>query len=135
MSTVQTPFLAFFYKVFLYCGAAGIMVSIVGGSQACFSFALGFLSIAVILFAWDLTLRVTLKPRQTTWVKESLLVFLRYILLGALFYGMMRLFVVKWLWYFAGTTMILPGLLISTLLYREEPVDDHQSTNPEEQKD
>lgn len=135
MRQPATPFLTYFYRVFLACGLIGTLLSLAAGIHACSSFALGFASIAIILFAWDLTLRVTLKPRKTTWVKESLVVFLRYILLGLLFYGMMRLFVVKWLWFFAGTTMILPGLLISTLTFRDEPVTDTPSSHGENRED
>ncbi len=117
----KTEFLYYFYRVFAICGAVGMPIGfLIGGADGLLSFILGLLSIALIVVLWHLTLHFTLKPRKTGWAWESLMVFLRYILLGGLFYAMISLFAVRWFWYLAGTTMILPGLLITTLLYDKE---------------
>jgi len=110
-------FLHFFYKTFIICGVVGSLLSLLFGWTAGGSFAFGFLSIATILFLWHFTLRSSLRPRKTSAGWESLLIFVRYFLLGGLFYGMISLFVVNWPWYLAGTVTLLVGLLISTFLY------------------
>ncbi len=113
----KTDFLKFFYKVFIICGVVGSILSCLFGWVSGWSFAFGFGTIATILFLWHFTLRNTLKPRKTTAGWESLMIFVRYFLLGGLFYGMISLFVVNWPWYLAGTFTLLIGLLISTFLY------------------
>ncbi len=119
--TQKIEFLRFFYRVMLICGFVGLPVCFLfGGLSGGGSYGLGFFSIALIIGLWHLTLHYTLKPRKTHWIWESLLIFVRYALLGVLFYAMISLFVVSWLWYIAGTIIILPALLISTLLYDRE---------------
>ena len=114
----KTEYLFYFYKITCLCGCAGAVISwLIGRWSGVLSYALGFLSIAIIVGSWHLTLHLTLGPRKTSWLWESLLIFPRYILLGGLFYAMISLFVVRWPYYIAGTTTLLPGLLISTLLH------------------
>ena len=112
----KTEFLTLFYKVFAVCGLSGSLIAMAWGWSAGYSFALGFGTMALIVFLWDLTLKHTLKPRKASWAAESMLVFLRYILLGGLFYVMISLFAMRWAFYLAGTTTLILGLLISVYL-------------------
>ena len=112
----KADFLSLFYKVFAVCGLSGSLIAMAWGWSAGFSFALGFGTMALIFFLWDLTLRHTLKPRKASWAAESMLVFFRYILLGGLFYVMISLFVVRWAFYLAGTTTMILSLLITAYL-------------------
>lgn len=120
-------FLHFFYKWFLLCGLAGTLVSLaVAGLAPGFSFGLGFLSMALILFLWDVTTLFTLKPKRTSWQWETFLVLVRYSLLGGLFYAMISLLSVRWLWYFAGTSMMVLGLIIAAVRFQRNGVaPDH----------
>ena len=116
----KTEYLYYFYKITGLCGGVGLAIAwLIGSWSGALSYGLGFLSIAMIVGSWHLTLQVTLGPRKTSWLWESLLIFPRYILLGGLFYAMISLFAVRWAFYIAGTTTILPGLLISTLLHEK----------------
>lgn len=113
----ESAFLPFFYRNFIICGVAGTLLCFFFGVSAGGSFGFGFFSIALILFLWHFTLQNTLKPRKTSAGWESLMVFVRYFLLGGLFYGIISLFVVNWAWYVAGTVTLVVSLLISTILY------------------
>ena len=123
MMKKKTEFLPFFYRVFALCGVVGnLAVWLAAGGRAGLSFALGLITIALIFVSWDLsTLRFKTTAPQTHWALETLLIFIRYLLLGGLFYAMMALFVVRWDWYLAGTCILVPSLLISTFLFREGP--------------
>ncbi len=121
MMTNKPEFLALFYRIFLVCGALGVLTcGLLGSWEIALNFLLGFASIGLIIALWHVSLHFTLGPRKTSWAAESLMVFVRYILLGGLFYAMISLFAVRWAWYCAGTTMILPGLIITTLVYDRE---------------
>jgi hypothetical protein len=118
----KPDFLFFFYKVFGICGLIGLTVCLVvalftGLWRDPVSYLLGFLSMGFIIWLWHFTLGYTLKQERTTWLWETFLVFIRYILLGGLFYAMISWFVVSWPWYLAGVTTILPALVIATLSY------------------
>ncbi len=111
-------FLRCFYRWFLLCGVTGTAISLLAAGPAPGgSFGLGFLSMALILFLWDLTTLFTLKPKRTSWQWETFLVLVRYSLLGCLFYAMISLLSVRWLWYFAGTTMMVLGLIIAAIRF------------------
>ena len=118
----KNDFLFFFYKVFAVCGGIGLLVAagvtlFSGRWRDPISYLLGFLSMGLIICLWHFTLGYTLKQEKTTWLWETFLVFIRYILLGGLFYAMISWFVVSWPWYLAGVTTILPGLVIATLTF------------------
>ncbi len=122
MKTKTNDFLRVFYRQFIYCGIAGpILALLLSGTMAAYSIALGSFSMGIILFCWDQITRRTVKAREASWLWETLMVFLRYILLGGLFYAMIRLFVVSWGWYAAGVASILPALLLASLLADEDP--------------
>ena len=116
----ESPFLMRFYKVFALCGGIGVVAVLAAcGRAPAFSFALGVGSMALILLLWQFTLRFTLKPKHTSWQWETFLVFVRYGLLGGFFYAMISLLTVRWPWFIAGTATILPGLLITILVFDE----------------
>lgn len=83
-------------------------------------FFFGVVSITVIIGMWDLTLRFTLKARKTNAAKESLLVFLRYGLLGGLFYAIISWFAVSLAWFVTGASVLLPGMLTALFVHKEE---------------
>lgn len=124
----KTEFLGYFYRQYLLWWLIGLPVSFVAsGKEGILGFAMGAFSMAVIIGLWDLTLRATLKPRKTSAIWESLLVFIRYALLGGLFYAMISWFVLSWPWYFTGVTVILPSMLVSALLFRgSDQISDHE---------
>jgi len=118
----KIDFLHHLYRVFALCGVTGLVVAagfalFDDKRHAPLSYLLGFLSMALIIWLWDLTLGYTLKQGKTTWLWESFMVFIRYGLLGALFYAMISWFVVDWPWYLAGVTTFLPGLVIATFTH------------------
>ena len=114
----EQQFLRFFYKVFLICGAVGTLACLPLGTDRAGSFAFGFGCIATILFLWHLAVDRLVKPRKTSSATQTLLVFIRYVLLGSVFYGIISLFAVQWAWFVAGTLTMLSGLLISTALFK-----------------
>jgi len=117
----KPDFIRFFYKPFAVCGVIGLAAALIfGDGRDTLSFALGWFSIGLIVFLWDVMTLFMLKPRKTHWAWESLLALLRYVLLGGLFYAMISLFAVRWAWYIAGTAVFLPSLLIAAALFREE---------------
>ncbi len=119
--TEKIDFIKVFYRVFAVFGAAGLIAGFAfGGSGAALSYGLGWFSIGLIVFLWDVTLAYVVGPRKTHWAWESLLAMLRYVLLGGLFYAMISLFAVQWPWYIGGTATLLPGLLVSAAIYRGE---------------
>ena len=127
MTNQKPEFLQLFYKIFAGFGFGfTLLILILGGWSRGLNFLLGFASIALIIILWHISLHYSLGPRKASWAMESLLVFMRYILLGGLFYAMISLFAVSWIWYCAGTTTILPGLLVATLMY------DRQSPPPQD---
>jgi len=120
--TNKPDFLQVFYRQFIYCGFAGSLLALIfAGVRPGYSIFLGFISIGIILFCWDRITARTLRPRQASLMWETLMVFLRYILLGGLFYAMIRLFVVSWGWYAAGVSTLLPALLLALLFFDEDP--------------
>lgn len=112
-------FLHAFYKAMGIWGLIGVIPSyLVSGHPGLVGFVTGFICIAIIVGAWDFSLRFMLRARKTSTVAETLMVFLRYGLLGGLFYAIMRLFVVSWPWYFAGSASILPALLTTIVMFK-----------------
>ena len=114
----EHQFLMFFYKVFWVCGVVGSLACLAVGPPQAGSFAFGFGSIATILFLWHLAVDRLVKPRKTSSATQTLLVFIRYVLLGSVFYGIISLFAVRWPWFVAGTLTLMTGLLISTALFK-----------------
>lgn len=113
-------FLTYFYKCMLAWGVLSMLMSLIfSGRLGVWSYFLGYFSISLILVLWDISLRMTLKAKKTNVLWETMLVFLRYGLLGGLFYAIMRWLSVSWPWYFAGVATILPALLTSALLHKE----------------
>lgn len=117
-------FMQFFAKLYLCLGTVACLVAFVLGDLAQgLSFCAGFLAMVLLLVSQRMTLAMTLKPHATTWWWESLVVFLRYILLGLVFYAMIRLFVVRWPWFIAGISLIVPGLLCAVLFFKNPEPD------------
>ena len=114
-------FLKAVYKCTLGWALAGLpLAGLLGGIPGITGFGFGALSIGIILGMWDLTLRFTLGPRQTNTAWESLLVFLRYGLLGGLFYAIISWFAVSLAWFVTGATVLIPGMLTALLTHKEE---------------
>ena len=114
----QTDCLGYFYRAFLVCGLVGMAASLLmGGQLAVLSFFLGFVSIGFVLYVWDRITAQIIKPRKVRLLFESFLFFLRFILIGGLFYAMIRLFAVSLPWYAAGMTMLLPAALFAGLAF------------------
>lgn len=112
-------FLKAFYKAMGVWFLIGLLPSfLVSDLPGLVGFVTGFICIAVIVGLWDFSLRFMLRARKASTVAETLMVFLRYGLLGGLFYAIMRLFVVSWPWYFAGSAIILPALLSTVVMFK-----------------
>ena len=110
-----------FYKVYGVIAIVTFPFGFFWGWRSAVSFLLGVITMLIIVYMWDLTLRFTLSGRKTTGLRESLFAYLHYILLGVWFYGIISLFVVTWAWFVGGTVIILPGLLITTFFVDRDP--------------
>ena len=116
--TEKIDFLGYFYRAFLVCGLIGMAVSLLlAGRLAVLSFFLGFISIGFVLYVWDRITAQILKPRKVRLLFESFLFFLRFGLIGGLFYVMIRLFAVNLAWFTAGLTMLVPAALFAGLAF------------------
>jgi len=117
----SNDFLNAVYKYTLIWTLLGLLPAfLLGSMQGLLGFFFGALSIFLILGGWDLTLRFTLGPRKTNAAWESLLVFLRYGLLGGLFYAIISWFAVSLAWFVTGASLLVPGMLTALFFYKEE---------------
>jgi len=132
MKKAERDFLGFFYRAVLVCGLGGSLIGLLfDGFWAAFSFAMGSLSIGFVLWMFDRVTAAIVRPRKARPRLESILFFLHFGLLGAFFYAMIRLFAVNLAWYAGGVSILLPALLGTALLFREEKEDDGPETEGE----
>ena len=107
-----------FYRTTAICGAVGTLIALIAsGGHGAFSFFSGALVIGFVLWMFHLVTGAILKPEKVSAALASLLFFLHFALLGALFYAMIRLFVVSPAWFAAGLSIMLPALLIVSLMH------------------
>lgn len=117
----DSAFLKSLYKVMIALGCLGFGVSFFFGGRAALSYFLGFFILGFLLFLWDWTIALALNPKRPSPTLGYLLIFLRYGLLGSLFYAMMALFVVNWVWFAIGSAVLLPSLLITAIFFDHRP--------------
>ena len=117
-----TDFMGILYASFAGFGiAGGIAAAVFSGGPGLAGYFLGWLIIGLILYFWDRTLAKTLQKKKASWAFESLIIFLRYILIGGLFYAMISLFAVSWVWFAIGISTLLPSLVFTVVFSKEEP--------------
>ena len=117
-----TDFMGFLYASFAGFGiAGGIAAAIFSGGPGLAGYFLGLLIIGLVLYFWDRTLAKTLQKKKANWAWESLIIFLRYILIGGLFYAMISLFAVSWVWFAVGISTLLPSLVFYGGFFKRGP--------------
>lgn len=114
-------FLRTYYKCSAVFALVGLLVSAaVAGQPALIGFGLGSLLTVLVVWQWDMTLRLFLGPQKTSVALGSLLGLLQYGLPALLIYAIISSFVVSWPWALAGLATVLPSLMIAALSSKDE---------------
>lgn len=117
----QSKLLSSFYKWSTAFAAIGLPISFLsGGKSGLVGFGLGISLTLLVVWQWDMTLRMFLGPQKTSVTLGSLLGLLQYGLPALLIYAIISSFVVSWPWAIAGLATVLPSLLIAALSSKDE---------------
>ena len=112
-------FVRHFYKVLLCFAPPGLTIAwLFGATRGFVGYLLGYVFVFLIFILWDWSLKHMIQPKQGDAVLQTMLVFLRYGLLGLLFYGIIRVqHTFDWVWFAGGFATKLPALLLSAVLF------------------
>lgn len=124
-----TNFLKTFYKVLGTLSLIGLLIALMfsGRAEAVSGYSFGVIFVAVMVSTWDFGLGLALSPKNPSKAMGIFLIFIRYGLLGTLFYAMIALFVIDWFWFLAGTLNMLISMLITDFLIGKSQSDNKKS--------
>lgn len=117
----QSSFLRAYYKCSAVLGILGlVLAAAIAGWPALVGFGLGAALTVLVVWQWDMTLRLFLGPHKTSVALGSLLGLLQYGLPALLIYAIISSFVVSWPWALAGLATVLPSLMFAAFSSTDE---------------
>jgi len=119
---VNDRYLAYLYRWLIALAALGSLIAVIAtDTRRGLSFLAGSVALGLSILMWHGIVAATLSSgvQSRSWV--NLLILLRYALIGGIIYAIMRLpggsLRVAWLWFIAGFSILLPGLVVSNYFY------------------
>ncbi len=105
-------------------GGCALIILAVHSADHAGSYFAGVITIGFLLSMWHITIDIAFKATAPKLAWMGLLMLLRYALIGALIYVIIRVLgrkiAISWPWFVVGTTTLLPSLVFNDLFLRQK---------------